>query len=638
MWLRLRLQRRAPRFRRLSQALAIAATVAAIGCYYWWAVRATGSNFYWHNDLPGYYNYLGRALAAGKLHLPIDPSPELLALPNPWDPQANDPYRMHDLVLFGGRYYLYHGAGPAVLLFVPWRLITGHDLPENFAVALFCFGGFLFLTGALLRVLTLCDCMPGPFLLAAMLLALGLCHSAPYLCNRIWVYEIPIAGGYFCVAGAMFFLARGLSSRRPPPWLFASGMMFGLAISCRPHLGLVGAICLAVLITCLIAGRRRGLSLDWRGVAAFSMAFCVCGAAVALYNYARFGNPFEFGLRYLLAGGTNQQGINLSAANLIPGLYYMLASPPGFSLVFPWVRLQLKLPFGANDYPLPQGYFLEPTVGALFLAPVIIAAFFPLPRHSLMKAVFWRALMQVLFRTSLWSCIAVLLFVAATGFTTQRYMVDFLPLAVFAAILNLACQIAVRKGSARTALSGTFGVLTIYAVVANLALGITGPYDDMLAHRPLGYVRIANWFSPVERFRPLLNPSVRIDMDIALGPETGGSKQPLLTIGGQAFRHIIYVEHWNEGLLLTSHSDVAAVADETAVLPGQPFRARISYDPQVRRLRIEVDERVVVEQVLQTLVTAPEQVVIGENRVYPGLTAPKFSGRIHVREKVVRAR
>src|SRR5439155_11284335 len=118
--------------------LAIAVATAAVGSYYLWQVRSAGYRFDWGTPQSGYYNYLGRAFAHGRLELPIKPSPELLALPNPWDPAANEPYRMHDMALFHGRYYLYHGAGPAVMLFTPWLLITGHDLPERFALFLFC--------------------------------------------------------------------------------------------------------------------------------------------------------------------------------------------------------------------------------------------------------------------------------------------------------------------------------------------------------------------------------------------------------------------------------------------------------------------------------------------------------------------
>src|SRR5882757_5023483 len=174
-----------------------------MGASYLWQLRAAGYRFDWSHDQSGYYNYLGRAFAHGRLALPIEPAPELLALPNPWDPAANEPYRMHDMALFRGRYYLYHGAGPAVMLFAPWRLITGHDLPERFALFLFCFGGFAFSCGSLLRWLALAGVKTSPPLLALMLLALGVCQSVPYLLSRVWVYEVAIGAGYFCISGAM---------------------------------------------------------------------------------------------------------------------------------------------------------------------------------------------------------------------------------------------------------------------------------------------------------------------------------------------------------------------------------------------------------------------------------------------------
>src|SRR5262245_52111027 len=124
------------------RAAVFLAVAFAVGAYYLWAVRATGNRFYWKNELPGYYNHLGRAFAKGQLHLPLEPPQELLNLPNPWDATANAPYRLHDVALYNGRYYLYHGAGPAIMMFAPWRLLTGYDLPENFAVFVLCFAGF----------------------------------------------------------------------------------------------------------------------------------------------------------------------------------------------------------------------------------------------------------------------------------------------------------------------------------------------------------------------------------------------------------------------------------------------------------------------------------------------------------------
>ncbi|MEJ7604855.1 MAG: hypothetical protein WKF37_00960 [Bryobacteraceae bacterium] len=192
----------------------------------------------------------------GQLHLPLVPSTELLALPNPWDPAQNQPYVMHDMVLFNGRYYLYHGAAPAVLLFTPWKLITGYDLPENFAIALFSFCGFLFSSATVLRLLHRSGSSPGPILLSLILLSVGVCQAVPFLTSRVWVYEIAISGGYFCLAAATFFLTIGLTQ----PSQQSGGphrLMLGLAMACRPHLGFAAAISMAILYL-----GSRDISLD----------------------------------------------------------------------------------------------------------------------------------------------------------------------------------------------------------------------------------------------------------------------------------------------------------------------------------------------------------------------------------------
>ena len=121
--------------------------------------------------------------------------------------------KMHDMAFFHGRYYLYHGAGPAVLLFTPWLLLTGHDMPERFAMFVLCFGGFLFSSAVLMRWLALAGAKPSLPLLGLLVLALGLCSSVPYLLNRVAVYEIAIAGGYFFVSGALLFLTFGVEAK-----------------------------------------------------------------------------------------------------------------------------------------------------------------------------------------------------------------------------------------------------------------------------------------------------------------------------------------------------------------------------------------------------------------------------------------
>src|SRR5215831_17918599 len=188
------------------RALAIGLVALVVGLYYRWGVRAAGEEFRWGQNIDGYYNLLAQGFASGHLYLPFAVSPDLLAQPDPYDPALNDSLKLFDAALFNKHYYLYHGSAPAVLLFLPWRLITGHDLPENFAAFVFCYFGFLFSGAALLALLRFAGKEPGPVATGVLLLGLGFCQSVPFLLNRTWVYEIAIAGGYFCVSAALYFL------------------------------------------------------------------------------------------------------------------------------------------------------------------------------------------------------------------------------------------------------------------------------------------------------------------------------------------------------------------------------------------------------------------------------------------------
>ena len=336
--------------------------------YYLWAATA-------FNELAttGFYNYLTQGWLAGHLYVPLEVNPKLLALANPYDPSIPDEIRVTDMAMYQARYYVYHGPAPAILAFIPYRLVTGKDLQEYVAV-------FLFVTIAFLaNALTLAKLRPNSDSLTY--LALGLANCVPFLLHRIFVYEVAISCGYAClaVAFALYFRARHL----------ASGLFLGLALLSRPHLALA---LLFVSPRC------------WPTAA--------IGAIASLtYNYLRFGSPLEFGLRYLLTG-PGQQTPNFSATNLLPSLYLFWLQPPDFTWTRPFFRI-----VATSAITLPPAFFHENMLGALWLAPFLLRV-----RPHLRLALIGATLM---------------LFLSTTGWVTLRYTVDFLPLLVLAALCRL---------------------------------------------------------------------------------------------------------------------------------------------------------------------------------------------------------
>ena len=208
---------------RAAYRFAFLVTAISVGVVYVWFAQTANQKLGWSTGSAGYYNYLARGFANGHLYLPMEPAPELLALPDPWDPERNQPYRAQDLVLYHRRYYLYHGATPAVLLFTPWRMATGKDLPEASAALAFAFFGYVFSCGVLLRLLSWTKVRPSVPWLVALLLAVGLCPAIPYLLLRVKVYEVAILGGYFCMSAGFWFLAKAVLATETAPRAYDPG-------------------------------------------------------------------------------------------------------------------------------------------------------------------------------------------------------------------------------------------------------------------------------------------------------------------------------------------------------------------------------------------------------------------------------
>ncbi len=589
-----------------------------IGAYYLWQLRAAGERLDFTHPQIGYYNYLGRGFAQGHLYVPLEPTPQLLSFANPWDPALDEKYTMHDMVYFHRRYYLYHGAAPAVFLFTPWLLLTGHDLPERFAMFLWSFGGFLFSCGVLSRWLAIAGARPGPAWRALLFAALGLCTGVPYLLNRVAVYEIAIGGGYFFISAALYFLTRGVEAKTESVsirWLAACGCLFGVAIGCRPHLGCAGGMALLGLAILFWPARRRLL--------VFAAAFLLVASLVPLYNYERFGNPFEFGIQYLLTG-SKPIAIKLAWANLVPGFYFWLVCPPLFSPVFPWVRLVFRYPFNTLAYPFPKDYFIEAMTGALFLAPLLLGA---LPE--------WRSRRGVLLWTTLLSSLAVLLFLALTGFSTLRYEVDFLPMALLVALVALTARIEAAGSRVRMALRALVAAAILFGAVVNLALGIEGPYGEMLRARPVNYVRLARWFSPIEKHRPILDPIVDIRFTARFGPHGEGTRDPLLVLGSQPYRYFLFVEHIRGGLRFIALFREKVTQTDVPGPDNVPVDLRVTFAPESGEMSAYANGQQVAQHKSAALILAPSEITWGENHVEPGLTNERFSGQLTGRTAII---
>jgi hypothetical protein len=312
------------------------------------------------------YNLLVRGFQDGQLSLKKIVPPGLAQLANPYDPAANEPYRApptlaDDLSYYRGKFYLYFGLTPALLLFWPWAALTGSYLPHWAAVVIFCSVGFLASAGLLRALWQRYFPVASPWIPAAGALALGLATSAPILLQRGEVYEVAISCAY-----ALTMLALGaiwLALHRPAErarWLAAASLAFGLAVGARPTV-LFSTVVLILPVAAAWPSGEAGRDNGDRGRLLLAAAgpLALCGLGLAGYNYLRFGSPLEFGQNYQISGTQQDTARHFSLGYLWFDFRIYFLEPMRWHAAFPFVRniVPPPLPPGEGIVEVPFSPF-----------------------------------------------------------------------------------------------------------------------------------------------------------------------------------------------------------------------------------------------------------------------------------------
>jgi hypothetical protein len=353
----------------------------------------------WHGQTSEYYALLTDAFLAGQTSLLVQPAAELLALPDPYDSAANGRFRLHDASLYHGKYYLYFGPTPALVLFLPYKVLTGSHLPGRAAVALFYTCGYA-CSCALFFLLARREKWDCPLWFAsAAVVSLGTAPGVVFLVTRPSFYEVAISAGYCFIMAALALVARSLEedSRRTASRIGA-GLCFGLAAGCRPHLAL-----LAILMVVLVGWRTHSHKTR---VLAFVGPVVLCGFLLAAYNYTRFQNPFDFGIQYTLLDNRTDldDHFGRSLGNLLPSLSVLLFSP-------------VRLP----PADLATGLLSASPIAFLgLLAPWIL-------RYGRVRYHVRRSSTRFALYCVYVSAFSMLILLALLGFTLRRYTADFAP-------------------------------------------------------------------------------------------------------------------------------------------------------------------------------------------------------------------
>lgn len=458
-------------FRFVSWILAITATG------YLFLLSATWGHFNWEakRDVSNFWR-LSDAFLQGQLHLPLEPSPKLLALPNPYEHvERVDVEYVWDASLYRGRYYLYFGPIPALVAYIPHKVLFGSYPSDDLVIFVFSLlaAGLLYVACRLVSVRLTRVAAPGPG--AVWFLYIVFASSL----------SVQLGGAMYVVAAtsAMFFQVVALialimlisNSRGGIAWAFLAGLAMVGGIGSRPtHVMLV--VIAAVVFAVLTWGRStRPIT---RGQCfAFVAPLALGGLLLAAYNYARFGDPTEFGISYQLGLADLRERSICSIRGVL--------EQPQILKIQAWYTF-LQNPTLLPNYPYldfssdkvlrttVQGYLAaDNTTGLLWLSPLMLPGLFA-------TLLFWRRISRssrTFFVVSLLTALAGGAYLHTCFATGGRYLFEIIaPLTtVCLPMLWVAC--AQTRGRANRSL---WLAVTTVGLLAGILIGALGSVHGYL--------------------------------------------------------------------------------------------------------------------------------------------------------------
>jgi hypothetical protein len=291
-----------------------------------------------------------------------------------------------DYAYYNGKYYVYFGILPCLVFFLPYRLLTGHDMPNYIPVVSLCVIMLLeiyLLLGMLIRRYF----RNVPYM-AKLLMTMSACGGMgiPFFISVPDHYMIAILSGVvLCIAGGMCWL-RGcvpvtmhqLSERsraREQVIYLTLGSVCMAAVSlCRPTLLILGFMFLASM---LITGRNAVLNMPKaqlvKTILAVGVPYVLFAIICMYYNYIRFDSVFDFGASKNMTTIPFNGNHGYLPYQIARSLYEYLVAPANFTPELPFFYHQhwKQLSEGSSILAVTK-----PDIGLFTGAPVLWAGLF----------------------------------------------------------------------------------------------------------------------------------------------------------------------------------------------------------------------------------------------------------------------
>ena len=376
-----------------------------------------------------YNKFLVDAIINGRTYLDHG-NPELLLIAErPYDLRwlevngfKRDGVWMSDWAYYNGKHYSYFGIVPAIILYVPYTMITGEYLSNNAGI-------FLFIAIAIILMAMLWRFLVKKYLPNTLFVFYLLSFLTMFFASGLFgplrftrFYSIVSAAGFMFVIAGILLLFKSVERERPNYMkVFFACLCFALAVGCRPNLVFVS------LFVPVILWRHRSLKLVMFILAPYIMV----AIPLCFYNYIRFGSILDFGFKYNMTNVNTGAYVQLNLIGRVINTVYAciayLFTLNSYSYFFPYVE------------SIPQNFKVQNNItqfydkgSGIINFPIVLCLFF------YFKSIFTKIKPQTFTISSAFLIIAAILIFLNSWLVghSGRYIIDF---ALFMIIPSLFC-------------------------------------------------------------------------------------------------------------------------------------------------------------------------------------------------------
>lgn len=427
------------------------------------------------------------SLKEGKFYLSKEPSEEFLELENPYDAKARvglsrtEDY-LWDTAYYNGHFYIYFGILPALLLFLPFNLLTGTYLKMSVGNYIFSVLIFILLKEILLKIINrYFKEIPFKTVIYALITLCG-GSLVLYANGMSRFYEIVIiAGIYFVLQGLYFILCSMEKEKNRHRNIFLGSMCLALSVACRPTDLLVSILILPYLIKLFIdyvKNIKENKFNLFKLIISVAIPYITVGSLLMWYNYARFENVFDFGNKYQLTI-TNMMELGSRMYSVPIGLLCNLFTVPKIIPQFPFIA-------HSNDLGSFYGYYyIENMLGGVFmLAPICFACFQIVKFNKKTENKELKILVNMLIGVGL---LIAIISTAMAG-SNQRYLIDYAWMLIFAGILIfISLYNLLKNEESKKIMQRILCITAIYTMIISIFVGIKTEGENMKDLSPKEY-------------------------------------------------------------------------------------------------------------------------------------------------------